>query len=48
MASVVCNLAGLITLAAFVGVLLFFVMLHVARGIGWVHAKLAEALLVRL
>jgi uncharacterized membrane protein len=35
-------------LAAFVGVLLFFVMLHVARGIGWVHAKLAEALLVRL
>lgn len=38
---------GLILLA-FVGVLLFFVMLHIARAIGWVHAKLAEALLVRL
>ena len=38
---------GLILLAL-VGVLLFFVMLHIARAIGWVHAKLAEALLVRL
>jgi uncharacterized membrane protein len=38
---------GLI-LAALVGVLLFFVVLHVARGIGWVHGRIAEALLVRL
>jgi uncharacterized membrane protein len=38
---------GLILLA-FVGVLLFFVTLHIARAIGWVHAKVAEALLVRL
>jgi hypothetical protein len=38
---------GLVLLAA-VGVLLFFVTLHMARGIGWVHAKLAEVLLVRL
>jgi hypothetical protein len=33
---------------AIVGVLLFFVVLHVARAIGWVHGKIAEALLVRL
>ena len=38
---------GLILLAA-AGVLLFFVTLHVARGIGWMHARLAELLLVRL
>jgi len=37
-----------LVLLAFVGVLLFFVTLHIARGIGWVHARLAEALLVRL
>ena len=33
---------------ALVGVLLFFLVLHVARAIGWVHGKIAEALLVRL
>jgi uncharacterized membrane protein len=38
---------GLI-LAAIVGVLLFFVVLHIARGIGWLHGKIAELLLVRL
>jgi len=38
---------GLI-LFAFVGVLLFFFMLHVARGIGWLHGRIAELLLVRL
>ncbi|GAA0536296.1 putative membrane protein [Rhizomicrobium palustre] len=38
---------GLILLAL-VGVLLFFVVLHVARAIGWMHGKIAEALLVRL
>ena len=35
-------------LLAFVGILLFFVVLHVARAIGWVHGKIAEGLLVRL
>jgi uncharacterized membrane protein len=38
---------GLILLLA-LGVILFFVTLHIARGIGWLHAKLAELLLVRL
>lgn len=38
---------GLI-LAAIVGVLLFFVVLHIARGIGWLHGRIAELLLVRL
>lgn len=35
-------------LAAIVGVLLIFVLLHVAKGIGWMHGRVAEALLVRL
>jgi uncharacterized membrane protein len=30
------------------GILLFFLTLHVARGVGWMHARLAELLLVRL
>jgi uncharacterized membrane protein len=30
------------------GVLLFFVVLHIARLVGWVHGKIAESLLVRL
>lgn len=30
------------------GVLLFFVVLHIARGIGWLHGRIAELLLVRL
>ena len=38
---------GLIVLAL-CGILLFFLVLHVARAIGWIHAKIAEALLVRL
>lgn len=38
---------GLILLAV-VGTLMFFLVLHVARAIGWVHGKIAEALLVRL
>jgi uncharacterized membrane protein len=38
---------GLIVLAI-LGTLLFFVVLHIARAIGWVHGKVAEALLVRL
>ena len=33
---------------ALLGVLMFFVVLHIARAIGWVHGKIAEALLVRL
>jgi uncharacterized membrane protein len=35
-------------LATVVGLLLFFVVLHVARGIGWLHGRIAEGLLVRL
>jgi uncharacterized membrane protein len=38
---------GLLLLGA-LGILLFFVTLHVARGVGWMHARLAELLLVRL
>jgi uncharacterized membrane protein len=38
---------GLIVFALF-GILMFFLVLHVARAIGWVHAKIAEGLLVRL
>ncbi|HVV64915.1 MAG TPA: sensor domain-containing protein [Rhizomicrobium sp.] len=37
-----------LVLFAFVGVLLFFVLLHIARGIGWLHGRVAELLLVRL
>jgi hypothetical protein len=37
-----------LVLLAFLGILLFFVVLHVARAIGWVHGKIAEGLLVRL
>lgn len=38
---------GLILLAA-IGLVLFFLVLHMARLIGWVHGKIAEGLLVRL
>ncbi len=31
-----------------VGVLLIFVLLHVAKAVGWLHGKIAETLLVRL
>ncbi len=35
-------------LAALTGLSLFFVTLHVARAIGWLHGRIAEHLLVRL
>ena len=35
-------------LFAVIGVLLFFVVLHLAKGIGWFHGRIAELLLVRL
>ena len=38
---------GLMIVAA-IGILLFFVVLHIARGIGWLHGRIAEGLLVRL
>jgi uncharacterized membrane protein len=38
---------GLI-LFALLGLLMFFLVLHVARGIGWLHGRIAEVLLVRL
>src|SRR6185437_12270420 len=33
---------------ALAGILMFFLVLHVARAIGWMHGQIAEALLVRL
>jgi hypothetical protein len=39
-------LAGAVFIA--LGVLIFFLMLHVARLIGWLHGRIAEHLLVRL
>jgi len=38
---------GLVVLAV-IGMLVFFLVLHLARAIGWMHGKIAEALLVRL
>jgi uncharacterized membrane protein len=35
-------------LSAIIGVLMIFVVLHVAKAIGWLHGRIAEALLVRL
>jgi hypothetical protein len=35
-------------LAAVAGVLMFFLVLHMARAIGWLHGRIAETLLVRL
>ena len=35
-------------LAVVVGILLFFIVLHIAKGIGWLHGRIAELLLVRL
>jgi hypothetical protein len=37
-----------LVLFIFVGALFFFITLHVARGIGWLHGRIAELLLVRL
>jgi uncharacterized membrane protein len=37
-----------LVLLTIAGMLLFFVLLHVARGIGWLHGRIAELLLVRL
>ena len=42
------NTAPGLALLALLGVLLFFVVLHVARGVGWLHGRIAELLLVRL
>ncbi len=37
-----------LVLLAFVGIVLFFLVLHMARIVGWLHGKIAELLLVRL
>lgn len=37
-----------LVLAALLGALLFFFILHMARALGWIHARIAEGLLVRL
>ena len=41
-------LLGAVGLLAVIGIFLFFIMLHVCKGIGWLHGRIAEALLVRL
>jgi uncharacterized membrane protein len=41
------SVGGHVTMVA-VGLLLIFLMLHVAKGIGWFHGRIAETLLVRL
>jgi uncharacterized membrane protein len=35
-------------LAILAGVLMIFVVLHIAKGVGWLHGRIAETLLVRL
>jgi uncharacterized membrane protein len=42
------NTAPGLVLLAVIGILLFFLVLHLARLIGWMHGKIAEGLLVRL
>lgn len=42
------NTAPGLLLCTAVGLLLFFITLHVAKGIGWLHGRIAELLLVRL
>lgn len=37
-----------LVLCMFVGVLFVFLVLHLAKGIGWIHGRIAESLLVRL
>ena len=44
----VFNTAPGLMLLAVVGIVLFFLVLHMARFIGWTHGKIAEGLLVRL
>jgi len=44
----VFNTAPGLVLLAVAGILLFFVVLHMARFVGWTHGKIAEGLLVRL
>ncbi|MGQ0742660.1 MAG: sensor domain-containing protein [Alphaproteobacteria bacterium] len=42
------NTAPGLILLALLGILLLFITLNIAKGIGWVHGRIAEALLVRL
>jgi hypothetical protein len=37
-----------LVLLLIVGILMIFLVLHLAKGIGWFHGRLAELLLVRL
>lgn len=37
-----------LVIAALMGILLFFFVLHMARALGWLHGRIAEGLLVRL
>ena len=37
-----------LVLAMFVGALMIFIVLHIAKGIGWLHGRIAESLLVRI
>jgi hypothetical protein len=42
------NTAPGLLLCMVAGFVIFFITLHIARGIGWIHGRIAEALLVRL
>jgi hypothetical protein len=42
------NTAPGLLLCTVVGLVMFFITLHVAKGIGWLHGRIAELLLVRL
>lgn len=42
------NTAPGLFLLLFAGIAIFFLVLHMARAIGWMHGKIAEILLVRL
>jgi hypothetical protein len=37
-----------LVLAIVVGIAMIFIVLHLAKGVGWLHGRIAETLLVRL
>jgi hypothetical protein len=36
-----------LAVAGIFGIFLFFLVLHLAKGVGWLHGRIAELLLVR-
>jgi Putative sensor len=41
------NTPGGLVAAIIIGAILFFITMHIARALGWLHARIAEGLLVR-